>query len=195
MRRGIDLTVAIFWLTLLSPILLLIAALIRIDSLGPIFYASQMIGYHGKAFTLVRFRTMSAQQRTRVGKFLRNYSLDHLPMLINLLKGDLTLVGPRPMEVNIVDLQDPDWQRYFQVRPGLFNYAVLKLGKSWTSARIRYPALNQELEFEYFEKRSLRLDLQLFLRSLRALVISKGNIKARGKPAPDIQDRLRKQFP
>ena len=85
----------------LSPILLLIAILIRIDSPGPILYLPQMVGQHGKKFSLWRFRTMTAnrtnsgsEQLTPLGRFLRNYSLDHLPMLINLLKGDLTSLDP-----------------------------------------------------------------------------------------------------
>jgi sugar transferase EpsL len=69
---------------------------------------------------------------TTVGRFIRNYSLDHLPMLLNLLKGDITIVGPRPMELEVVRLDDPMWQQYFQAKPGLLNYAVLKLGKMWT---------------------------------------------------------------
>ena len=135
MRRALDLLVAIFCLTVFGPLILLIAVLIKLNSPEAILYMPQMVGQHGKVFSLFRFRTMSvdllnAEQRlTPIGKFIRNYSLDHLPMLINLLIGDLTLVGPRPMELEVVDFQDKSWQQYFSVKPGLFNYAVLKLGK------------------------------------------------------------------
>ena len=190
MRRVIDLAFAIFWLIALSPIFLLIAIFMKIDSSGPILYAPPMIGQNGKIFSLLRFRVMSDQQLTRVGKFLRNYSLDHLPMLINLLNGDLTLVGPRPMEINAVDFQDPVWQQYFQVRPGIFNYAVLKLGKLWTPTRTSDPSLNQELELEYLQKRSARFDVQIFIESLRAFLISKGNIKQRSEPDAEIKEKL-----
>lgn len=157
-----------------------------------------MVGQNGKVFSLFRFRTMSseppdlnAQQRlTRVGRLIRNYSLDHLPILINLLKGDVTVVGPRPMEIDRVDLGDPTWQHYFQVKPGLFNYAVLKLGRLWSPSRPSHPALNQELELEYRQKQSALRDLQLFFRSLRALIASKGNIKARGKPDEEVERRV-----
>ena len=135
---------------------------------------------------------MSERGLTRVGKFLRNYSLDHFPMLINLLKGDLTLIGPRPMEIYVVDSSDPIWHKYFQVKPGIFNYAVLKLGKAWTPSRAINPALNQELELEYQDKRSLKSDLQLFLDTLRALIASRGNIKARSEPDVDVKDKIRK---
>jgi lipopolysaccharide/colanic/teichoic acid biosynthesis glycosyltransferase len=192
MRRAIDLLVAIFSLTLLLPIFLFIIILINIDSKGPIFYTTQMVGQSGKVFSLFRFRTMSDGQLTRVGKFIRNFSLDHLPMLINLLQGDLTLIGPRPMEVHIVDLNNPVWQKYFQAKPGLFNYAVLKLGKAWTLSRTINPELNQELELEYLDKRFLKSDLKLFIKSLRALIASKGNIKARSEPDVDVKDTIRK---
>jgi len=190
MRRIIDFMVAIFWLILLSPVFLLINVFINMDSKDAILYTPKMIGHNGKAFSLFRFCTMSKGRVTRVGKFLRNYSLDHLPMLINLLKGDMTLIGPRPMEVNVVDVHDPTWQRYFQVKPGLFNYAVLKLGKLWTPARRTDPILNQELEMEYLQKQSVKFDLQLLVNAVRALFLSKGNIKERGEPDVDVRQKL-----
>jgi putative colanic acid biosynthesis UDP-glucose lipid carrier transferase len=190
MRRFIDLIFAMFWLVLTSPILLLIAIGIKLDSPGPILYMPAMTGKHGKPFRLFRFRTMhidqigpvSQQRFTRLGLLLRNYSLDHLLMLINMIKGDLTLVGPRPMEIQIVDMQDPTWHQYFQVKPGIFNYAVLRLGNTWTPKRFSQRALNQELELEYLKKRSPIFDLQIFLQFLRAFFASRGNVKARGKP-------------
>ena len=198
MRRLIDFLVAALFLIITAPSVLLIAILIKLDSPGPIFYTPRMVGYQGKVFSLFRFRTMSASTRspdsrqtlTRVGKFIRNTSLDHLPMLINLLNGDLTLVGPRPMEVGIVNLQDPIWQEYFQRKPGLFNYAVLKLGRLWTSSRQSHPALNQELELQYRQKRSVVRDVQLVFQFLWALIASGGNVKARGKPDRDVENKL-----
>jgi len=126
---------------------------------------------------------LTAEERlTRIGRFIQNYSLDHLPQLFNILKGDLTVVGPRPMEIEVVNMQDPIWQRYFEVKPGLVNYAVLRLGRTWTPSRATAPALNQELELEYIEKRSSLFDLHLLWKTLRALIASRGNIKARGEP-------------
>jgi lipopolysaccharide/colanic/teichoic acid biosynthesis glycosyltransferase len=198
MRRLIDSVFAILWLILTAPVLALIALLIKCDSPGPILYIPPMVGHHGKVFSLFRFRTLSAdrselsaeQRLTRVGRFIRHYSLDHLPMVINLLKGDVTLVGPRPMELNGVDLQDPQWQRYFQVKPGLFNYAVLKLGNLWTSRRVSHPTLNQELELEYYQTASTVFDVQLVIRFLKKFIVSGGNVKARGEPDPEVETRL-----
>lgn len=198
MRRLIDLVFAVFWLIITSSVILLIAILIKLDRSGPILYTPQMVGQNGKMFSLFRFRTMCpdnpnlsiGQRLTRIGRLIRNYSLDHLPMLINLLKGDLTIVGPRPMETQVVDLQDSTWQRYFQAKPGLVNYAVLKLGKLWTPSRVSAPTLNQELELEYLQKQSAAFDLRLFIQSVRAFIVSMGNVKARGNPDADAEIRV-----
>lgn len=189
MRRVVDLLVSIVCLIVLTPFMLLIAILIRLDSHGSALYTPRMIGWRGRKFSLYRFRTMNGSKEfTRVGHFIRNYSLDHLPLLINLLNGDLTLVGPRPMEVDMVDLADPIWQRYFQVKPGLFNYAVLQLGKAWTPSRTSKPGLHQQLELEYLQKQSVSLDWQIFVESIHALIKSRGNIKARSEPRVKIED-------
>ena len=85
-------------------------------------------------------------------------------MLMNLLRGDLSLIRPRPMEVHVVDLADAVRQQYFQVKPSLVKYAALKLGKSWLASRVDRPHLNQTLELEYCQKQSLILALQLVIR-------------------------------
>jgi len=190
MRRLIDIVFAIFWLIITAPVFVLIAILIKVDSPGAVFYSPQMVGHQGRTFALFRFRTMSPeshdsgkeQRLTRTGSILRNYSLDHLPQLINLLRGDLTIIGPRPMELDAVSFQESVWQQYLQVKPGLFNYAVVKLGKFWTPSRSTNPNLNQELELEFQQNRSGRADLQLFAQSVRKFLLSRGNIKARGEP-------------
>ncbi len=154
MRRVLDVLFALFWLALTCPIMAIIALLIKRDSRGPVLYAPMVVGRHGRPFPLFRFRTMHIDRDptdqirrpfTRVGQFIRNYSLDHLPMLFNLLIGDVTLVGPRPMEVIKVDMRDPIWQAYCSVKPGLFNYAVLALGKQWTPQQHSKPQHNQQL--------------------------------------------------
>ena len=198
MRRLVDIVFAIVWLIITTPVFVLIAILIRVDSPGSVFYSPQMMGHNGRKFALFRFRTMSpeahhpgnGQRLTRIGRVLRKYSLDHLPQLINLLRGDLTIIGPRPMELNVVNLQEPVWQQYFQAKPGLFNYAVVKLGKSWTPSRSTNPNLNQDLELEFQQKRSVPADLQLFAQFVLKFLISRGNIKARGEPDPKEETEL-----
>jgi len=198
MKRGIDVVFALAWLLLTAPLMLLIALLIKLESSGSVLYSQPMIGQHGKVFSLFRFRTMftdrserGAEKRlTPAGALIRDLSFDHLPMLINLLKGDLTLVGPRPMEIQAVNFEeDPIWQQYFQVKPGLFNYAVLKMGKSWTPSRASRPRLNQALELEYRKKRSSITDFQLLIQFLIAYIKSRGNVKARGTPDSETESK------
>src|SRR5690242_2044678 len=122
MRRIIDILFALGWLILTLPIIAGIALCIRRETGGPILYIPPMVGRRGRVFPFFRFRTMVIDpgapdpptlSLTRVGRFIRTYSLDHLPVLLNLLIGDLTLIGPRPMELHKVDMRDPNWQSYF----------------------------------------------------------------------------------
>lgn len=198
-RRLIDVVVALFWIILLAPVMVVIIIFIKIESPGSVLYTPLMVGQHGRLCRLWRFRTMrpapsstlsTEEKLTGVGRFIRNYSLDHLPMLFNLLKGDLTLVGPRPMELDVVDLQDPIWQQYFSVKPGLINYAVFKMGRQWTPGRTTKPTLNQELEVEYLHQRSWWFDAKLVWQALRAFVRSRGNVKTRGEPDAEVEERL-----
>ncbi|MBN1139348.1 MAG: sugar transferase [Anaerolineae bacterium] len=190
-RRLFDLALALLSLILAAPLLLLIAILIKLDSPGPVLNTPEMIGRDGKRFRLRRFRTMSParpghtipeERLTRAGRFVRNYSLDHLPTLFNVVTGDLALVGPRPMEPEFVDLADPTWQRYFSIRPGLFNYAVLKLGRTFGPSSAGNLPRKLALEMEYIDQQSLWYDLQLLARFARAHLASRGNVKARGAP-------------
>ena len=194
-KRVFDVTFALFWLMLTAPLILLIAILIELDSPGSILYARQMVGRKGELFRLFQFRTMRVAESarlspdvrlTRVGRFVKNRSLDHLPTLVNVVKGDLSIIGPRPMEPEYVDLQDPAWQRYFQVRPGLFNYAVLKLGRTFGPSSAGNLSLKRELELEYIQNQSFTYDVRLLLKYVRAHIASGGNVKSRGEPAPEV---------
>ena len=194
-KRSFDVLFALFWLILTAPFILLIAILIKLDSPGPILYVRQMVGRKGELFRLLQFRTMRVAESacpspdkrlTRVGCFVKNYSLDHLPTLVNVLKGDLGIIGPRPMEPEHIDLQDPAWQRYFQVRPGILCYAVLKLGRTFGPSRASNLSLKRELELEYIQNQSFAYDVRLLLKYVRAHITSGGNVKSRGEPAPEV---------
>jgi lipopolysaccharide/colanic/teichoic acid biosynthesis glycosyltransferase len=198
MKRVIDILFAIVGLLVTAPLLMVIALLIKLGSSGQILYSSPMVGENGKIFSLFRFRTMTLgaeRTLTRVGRFIRNYSLDHLPTLINLFKGDITIIGPRPMEIGVVDFENQAWKQYLQLKPGLFNYAVLKLGKLWTTNRVSEPALNQELEIQYRQQKTAILDFLLFMQFLWAYIASGGNVKARGKPYRELAGKSRDLFP
>jgi lipopolysaccharide/colanic/teichoic acid biosynthesis glycosyltransferase len=189
MTRLLDVLVAALILIVTAPVLLVITFLIRCDSPGPIIYGSPRVGRNGKEFRLLRFRTvdlskpahLSMQERlTRVGSFIRNYSLDDLPNAFNVLKGELSLVGPRPTEPEMVDLKDPAWQKVLTVRPGYISWAILELASAYNASP---RSLKLQLEEEYLQKKSLVFDVLVLRKAVRGLIASRGNIKARGVPS------------
>ncbi|MFI4917404.1 MAG: sugar transferase [Phycisphaerales bacterium JB060] len=129
-KRGLDAGVASAGLVLLSPLMLIIVVLVRRDSPGPAIYRSQRLGRDGHAFTMLKFRSMREETSpsggayhdriTRVGRLLRRYKLDELPQLVNVLRGDMSLVGPRPEPVGSTLEAKP-----LPVRPGLTDYASI----------------------------------------------------------------------
>lgn len=192
-KRSFDIMFAALSLLLTAPLLAVIAWLICLETRGPVLYAPTMIGKSGKPFRLLRFRTMrlappgspdSHPAWTRVGRAIRNLSLDHLPTLVNVLTGDLSLIRPRPMGPDWVDLHDPAWQTYFSVRPGLLSYAILKLGRTYGHTEEGNLLLKRDLELEFIARQSLRFDLKLLFQFARAHLLSRGNIKMRGAPIP-----------
>ena len=189
MTRLLDLIVGSLALIVAAPLMLVVALLIKCDSPGPVIYGSMRVGKNGKPFRVLRFRTVDLgkpaylamnERLTRVGRFVRNYSLDDLPNVINVLKGELALVGPRPTEPECVDLDDPSWQRMLTVRPGYISWAILELASAYNSSS--WP-LKLQLEQAYVAKKSLAFDLFVLGKAMRKLIASKGNIKARGIPS------------
>ena len=185
-KRAFDLAVAGALLLLLSPILLAIVLALWVQGQTTVFNFSPRVGRHGRPFRLLRFKTMRdtdlpvARRLTPVGRLIRNYSLDDLPNLVNVLKGDLSLVGPRPTEPARVELDDREWRRILTVRPGILSYAIWTLAADFNASD---PALQRKLELLYVDRQSLWFDLQLIGWSLQKLMASRGNIKARGKPS------------
>src|SRR5437899_7042520 len=140
MKRTFDITVSLVGLVVLSPLLLLIGLVIKLDSPGPIFFRQERIGKGFRPFFIFKFRTMvqdlSGRGRlitvgddpriTRPGGFLRKTKIDELPQLINVLKGDMSLVGPRPEIRQYVELFQKDYEEILKVRPGISDMASLK---------------------------------------------------------------------
>ncbi|HUG13501.1 MAG TPA: sugar transferase [Thermomicrobiales bacterium] len=184
-KRAFDIAIASFALVLCAPVMAAAAVALAFERSGPILRVTRRAGRHGRSFRLYRFRTMrdaapgtpDAERVTRVGRFIRNSSLDELPMLVNVLKGDLSIVGPRPFPIEEVDVSDPDWQSLLAVRPGLISYAILTLNRGYNSASL---ARKLELEHEYARRSAFAFDLRIFARAVRALIGSRGNVKARG---------------
>src|ERR1700723_4347237 len=168
-KRMVDVLASFAGLVLLSPVLLVLSILIRLDSKGPAFYKSLRIGQHGNPFPMWKFRTMQVNSEsqglttgkddpriTRLGKVLRKYKIDELPQLFNVLKGDMSLVGPRAMSVRDYQLFNEDWQRRrFSVPPG-----ITCLWQIHGRNSIPFEQW-MELDMQYIDKWSLWLDLKI----------------------------------
>lgn len=177
LKRAFDLLVAGAGLLLASPFLLTLAILIRLEDGGPIFYIHPRVGKDGREFPFFKFRTMRVgsdkqgyeidagdQRITRVGNFLRRWSIDELPQLLNVLRGEMSLIGPRPTLGYQVATYTPRQRGRLTVRPGLTGLAQVKGRNSLTwPERI-------ELDLEYIENYSLALDARILLATFGAVV-------------------------
>ena len=192
-KRIFDIFFSILGLILLSPLLLVVSIFIKIDSKGSIFFKQLRVGQGGKQFFTYKFRTMvqDAEKRgarltsakdsriTTAGKILRKYKIDELPQLINVLKGEMSFVGPRPELPEYVDLFREEYEIILRVKPGITDIASIKyldeseLMKDDDSAEKVYvnDILPQKIELykRYVEKRSLSLDLYLIILTLFSL--------------------------
>ena len=183
--RAADLAIAAIGLLLLSPLLLAAGIAIRLESRGPVFYRQRRVGKDGLIFQLYKLRTMRQgadpvgvgtavtaddPRVTRVGQFLRRYSLDELPNLINVLRGEMRIVGPRATLPAQVELYTPRQLRRLDLRPGVTGWAQIhgRAGIPWEE-RI-------ELDVWYVEHRSLWLDLKILVRTPAALLGGAGNV-------------------
>jgi lipopolysaccharide/colanic/teichoic acid biosynthesis glycosyltransferase len=202
MKRGLDILASLFGLVLLSPVFAVVAVLIKVDSSGPVFFAQERIGKEFHPFQIYKFRTMvrDAPQRggaltssgdpriTRVGSFLRKTKIDELPQLINVLKGDMSLVGPRPEVRRYVDLFRTHYRTILTVRPGITDPASLKYrDESAILARSANPEeiyLSQilpdklRLAEDYVRRSSLSLDLALIWKTCLKLMPGKAGAGA-----------------
>ncbi|MBA3298986.1 MAG: sugar transferase [Thermoleophilaceae bacterium] len=183
MNRALDLVVAAGALLLSAPILLVAAAAIRLDTPGPVFYRHPRVGRDGVPFELWKLRTMvvGAEHRgaglyiedrdpriTRAGWLLRRFSLDELPNLLNVLQGDLAIVGPRPTVQVQVDRYTPHQRRRLEVRPGITGWAQVN-GRTELSWPERI-----ELDVWYVDHRSPVLDLRILARTVKLLATGQG---------------------
>ena len=188
-RRGVDLLVSLALLLLTLPLMLLTAALIRLESAGPVLYRQTRIGLHGQPFTLLKFRSMTidaeeagnplwATQQdprvTRIGSFIRPMRIDELPQLLNVLRGEMSLVGPRPerpMFVEQLAKAIPFYTERSYVKPGITGWAQVNFpyGASIEDAR-------QKLSYDlyYVKNRSLLLDQFILMATIRVILFREG---------------------
>ncbi len=183
MPRALDILIAAIALILLSPLLLIAAIAIRLGSRGPVLYRQRRVGLHGVEFELLKLRTMvegsdpvgvgtvvtrDDPRVTRAGRVLRRTSLDEIPNLVNVLRGEMAIVGPRPtIPAQVVDYT-PHQHRRHEVRPGITGWAQVqgRAGIPWEE-RI-------ELDIEYVERRGTALDARILAKTLWLLVTGHG---------------------
>jgi lipopolysaccharide/colanic/teichoic acid biosynthesis glycosyltransferase len=192
-KRLFDIVASAAGLLVLSPLLLLLAAWIRVDSPGPVLYAAPRVGRGGRLFRMYKFRTMVMNadriggsstpdddpRITRAGRWLRRYKLDELPQLLNVLNGTMSLVGPRPQVKWAVELYTPEQREVLTVPPGITDYASIHfpnegelLRGSANPDRDYMEKIHPEkmrLSLEYVRRRSLRTDLAVLARTFAAV--------------------------
>jgi sugar transferase EpsL len=179
-KRAFDAAGAALLLVLLSPLLAVIAIIVRIALGSPVLFRQRRPGLHGRPFLLLKFRTMSerrgpdgellsdAERLTRVGRLLRRTSLDELPELLNVLAGDMSLVGPRPLLMEYLPLYTPEQMRRHEVRPGLTGWTQVN-GRNALSWEDKFA-----LDVWYVDHRSVRLDLEILARTVREVLTGRG---------------------
>ena len=193
-KRVIDVILASVALILLSPLFAIIAIAIKIDSKGPVFFAHKRIGKNGKIIKLYKFRSMviNAEELiksftpeqmkeykenykltndpriTKVGKFLRKTSLDELPQLINIINGDLSIIGPRPVIADELEKYGTNKDKFLSVTPGVTGYWAAN-GRSNTTYEQR-----MEMELYYIDNLSLKMDIKVFFKTILSVLKKEG---------------------
>lgn len=186
LKRLFDVVAAVAGLVLLSPVIAIVAILVRRKLGSPVLFRQVRPGIHGKPFEMVKFRTMrdavdsqgnplpDAQRMTRFGSFLRSSSLDELPELWNVVKGDMSLVGPRPLLMEYMSLYDAEQRRRHDVRPGVTGWAQIN-GRNALSWEEKF-----KLDVWYVDNRTFGLDLKILFLTVKKVIVKDG-ISAQGE--------------
>ena len=195
-KRIADVILSSIGLVILSPLFLILGILVKLDSKGPVFFAHTRIGKDGKKFKMYKFRTMyeNAEEMikeftpeqmkewkenykltndpriTKIGKFLRKTSLDELPQIINIIKGDLSIIGPRPVIEPELEKYGVNKEKFLSVTPGLTGYWQAN-GRSSTTYEER-----MEMELYYIDNQSLKLDIKIFFKTIISVLKKEGAI-------------------
>ena len=187
-KRVADIVLSSIALIVLSPVFAAVAIAVKRDSKGPVFYRQTRIGYHKKPFTIYKFRTMIADAEpngpvlarendsrvTRVGHFMRKYRIDELPQFWNVLKGDMSLVGPRPERefyVRQIMKRHPAYSLIHQVRPGITSWGMVKYGYA---SDVDQMLERLEYDLLYIENVSLAVDIKIMFYTVSTILTGKG---------------------
>jgi len=190
LKRLVDLVVSLFVIVVGSPVWLLVAAVIKIDSKGPVLYRQERVGKNGRVFDILKFRSMYADAETksgpvwavkrdprvtRVGKVIRRLHIDEVPQFINVLRGDMSLVGPRPERAFFVEklaAELPLYKRRLKVRPGITGWAQVKhkYDESIEDVKVKL-----KYDLSYIENMSWRMDLKILFNTFYVMLMGKGH--------------------
>lgn len=194
MKRAVDLTLGSLMLVALSPLFLAVALLIKRDDRGPVFYRASRVGKDGRDFRMYKFRTMvvNADQvggpstaaddprLTRTGPSLRRFKLDEIPQLLNVVRGEMSLVGPRPEVRHYVDMYSPEERRLLSVKPGMTDWASIRYrneGEILLGSADPEQAYMEKIRpgkirlgLEYVDKQSLRTDAKILVQTALAVL-------------------------
>ncbi|MEE1246490.1 MAG: sugar transferase [Acutalibacteraceae bacterium] len=180
-KRSLDLITALFLVIILSPVMLIAAILIAVNRDGPILFKQERPGKDGKIFTVYKFRTMSTMLRdkngnelsdfdrmTKIGKILRKTSIDELPQLFNIIKGEMSFIGPRPLLKEYLELYSPEQMRRHNVLPGISGWAQVNGRNTLTwDEKFAY-------DVYYVDHYSFKMDLKIFIKTIENVVSQDG---------------------
>jgi lipopolysaccharide/colanic/teichoic acid biosynthesis glycosyltransferase len=197
-KRWLDLASSFMAIILLAPVLILLMILIRIKLGGPVFFTQNRPGLGAKVFKMVKFRSMTNERDekgellpdqmriTTLGRFLRRTSLDELPELINVLRGDMSVIGPRPLLVKYLPFYTKREMKRHEVRPGITGWAQVN-GRNLLNWDKRL-----ELDAEYVETMSIGLDIRIVFKTINEVLSQKDVLEVSSETVPDFDD-YRKQ--
>src|SRR5690554_5283900 len=185
-KRLMDILFSLFGLILLSPLLMVVAILIKLESKGPVIFKQDRLGLNGKVFKIYKFRSMCVgaekggvyetkgdSRVTRIGRVIRKISIDELPQLVNIFKGEMSLIGPRPALTYhpwTYNEYTEEQKRMFHVRPGVTGWAQVNGRKE-----VEWPK-RIELNVEYVENLSFLFDLKIFFKTIFKVLAMKDNV-------------------
>lgn len=187
-KRAFDIVAALFCLLLLSPLMLLIAVSLKIKDRGPVLFRQERIGYGAQPFYILKFRTMRTDTESDgrpqlaqtdderlipLGRFLRTHHLDELPQLVNILRGEMSFVGPRPERRYFIDqitAQNSDYRYIYRMRPGATSKATIYNGYTDTMEKM---LVRLQMDLDYYQQRSLVLDARILWTTFKYVLFGK----------------------
>lgn len=187
-KPAIDYIISIVCLVLLSPVILLLALAIKVSDRGPVIYSQKRIGRYGKSFTIYKFRSMhpgseegttlisnkNDNRISKIGRIMRKHKLDEIPNFINVLKGEMSIVGPRPEQQYFIDkiiLQAPQYKIIQNIKPGITSWGQVKYGYASTVEKM---IERLEYDIHYIENRSLWFDAKIIIHTVAIIFKGEG---------------------